>query len=81
MRTQAPAIGPVHRGNRDRPAFAVRVPVLRGEPAEPRFVLSAVVEPNNLRDLLFTAGLPQGWLESWWTAKVTSSPVQLGLPP
>ncbi|WP_207485198.1 ATP-binding protein [Arenibaculum pallidiluteum] len=53
-------IGAVRRGPRGRPAFAIRVPVIRD--GRPVLVLSAVVMPDAVRDILFAAGLPQTWI-------------------
>jgi len=58
--TREPAIGRILIGPRNRPAFAIRVPVLRN--GRLTHVLSAVVEPSAIRDLLYAAGLPYGWV-------------------
>jgi signal transduction histidine kinase len=60
VETRQPVIGSVRRGPRNRPAFAVRVPAVRGE--EVRYVVSAVIEPAAVRDLLFSGPIPVAWM-------------------
>jgi signal transduction histidine kinase/ActR/RegA family two-component response regulator len=60
IETASPQVGSIIRGPRDRPAFAIRAPVIRDQIV--RSVLSAVVEPTEIRDSLFAAGLPDGWI-------------------
>ncbi len=58
--TRKPVVGSVRRGPRDRPAFAVRAPVVRGNSVS--YVISAVVDPTAVRDLLFATGRSNEWL-------------------
>ncbi len=60
VETRQPVIGRVLRGPRNRPAFAVRVPVVRDDRVS--HVVSAVIEPSTVRDLLFSEFIPAGWL-------------------
>ncbi len=55
-----PLIGRMLRGSRGRPAFAIRVSVLRDDKVVG--VLSAVVGPDAVRDILLGARLPPGWI-------------------
>ena len=60
LRKRAPVIGGILRGPRNRPAFAIRVPVIRN--GQVVLVLSAVLEPDAIRKLLLANDLPPGWL-------------------
>ena len=53
-------IGPVLRGPRNRPAFAIRVPAARDGIVH--HVVSAVVEPTAMHDLLFSGAIPEAWM-------------------
>ena len=55
-----PVIGHMLRGPGREPAFAIRVPVLRG--GELKYVLSAVVAPVAMAKLLRDVGLPPEWI-------------------
>jgi signal transduction histidine kinase len=59
VRTREPVVGKILKGPRNRPAFAIRVPVVRDE--ELVYVLSAVVQPDRITALLRAGGIPQGW--------------------
>ncbi len=54
-----PGVGNVVVGRRGGAAFAVRAPVIRAGRVD--YVVSIIVEPRNLRDLLLAGGLPHGW--------------------
>ena len=58
--TRQPVVGRILRGPRNRPAFAVRVPVVRAD--QVNYVVSAVIEPNAVRDLLFSGQVPANWM-------------------
>jgi signal transduction histidine kinase/ActR/RegA family two-component response regulator len=60
VETREPVIGRILRGPRNRPAFAIRVPAARDDHV--RHVVSAVVEPTAIRDLLFSGDVPAAWL-------------------
>jgi signal transduction histidine kinase/CheY-like chemotaxis protein len=60
LRKRAPVIGGILRGPRNRPAFAIRVPVIRNDRIV--YVLSAVLEPGAISKLLLADDLPSGWL-------------------
>jgi signal transduction histidine kinase/ActR/RegA family two-component response regulator len=55
-----PVIGGIVVGPRGRPAFAIRVPVVRNDRVS--YVLSAVVDPVAFREYLFAEGIPPGWI-------------------
>jgi signal transduction histidine kinase/CheY-like chemotaxis protein len=55
-----PAIGRMLRGTRGRPAFAIRMPVIRDDRVTA--ILSAVIGPDAVRDVLVASGLPNGWI-------------------
>eukprot|EP00913_Durusdinium_trenchii_P004201 g3893.t1 len=59
VQTGIPLIGNVALGPRGRAAFAVRVPIQRKDKV--RAVLSAVVRPAIVTELLYAAGLPPTW--------------------
>jgi hypothetical protein len=59
IETRQPVIGRILRGPRGRPAFAVRVPAVRGDHVP--HVVSAVIEPTAIRDLLFSGNIPAAW--------------------
>ena len=58
--TRQPVVGRIMRGPRNRPAFAVRVPVVRAD--QVNYVVSAVIEPTAVRDLLFSGQVPASWM-------------------
>jgi signal transduction histidine kinase/ActR/RegA family two-component response regulator len=60
VQTGRPVIGRILRGPRNRPAFAIRVPVLRRDVVN--YVVSAVVEPAAIHDLLFAGDIPDAWV-------------------
>jgi signal transduction histidine kinase/ActR/RegA family two-component response regulator len=60
VETRQPVIGRTLRGPRNRPGFAIRVPVIRE--GQVRYLVSAVIEPTAIRDLLFSGGVPSAWL-------------------
>ena len=59
VETRRPAIGTIMRGPNSL-AFAIRVPVLRGDRMP--YVLSAVVAPDGVTELLNGRELPAGWI-------------------
>jgi signal transduction histidine kinase/CheY-like chemotaxis protein len=60
VESREPVIGKVLRGPRGRHAFAIRAPVVRNN--QVKYVLSAVIEPDAIRDLFLAPGLPQEWV-------------------
>jgi signal transduction histidine kinase/ActR/RegA family two-component response regulator len=60
VETRQLVIGRILRGPRNRPAFAVRVPAVRGDKVS--YVVSAVIEPTAIRDLLFSGPVPAAWM-------------------
>jgi phosphosulfolactate phosphohydrolase-like enzyme len=60
VETRQPVVGRVLRGPRNRPAFAVRVPAVRDDKV--LYVVSAVIEPYAIRDLLFSGAIPAAWM-------------------
>lgn len=59
VRTAAPVIGNVAMGPRDQPAFPIRVPVIRKD--KTRAILSVVMRPTVVTNLLYSSGLPETW--------------------
>jgi hypothetical protein len=59
VRTGAAAIGNVVIGPQGRAAFAVKVPIERGDRL--RAVLSAVIRPQAMTGILYESGLPENW--------------------
>lgn len=59
VRTGMPIIGNVTIGPKGQAAFAVRVPIQRKDKL--RAVLSAVIRPAMVTDLLYAGGLPKTW--------------------
>ncbi len=60
VESRQPVIGKVLRGPRGRHAFAIRAPVIRDDTV--KYVLSAVIEPDSIRDRFLAPGLPQDWV-------------------
>jgi signal transduction histidine kinase len=60
VESQKPVIGKVLRGPRGRHAFAMRVPVIRDGAV--KYVLSAVIAPDIIRDRFLRPGLPEHWI-------------------
>jgi signal transduction histidine kinase/ActR/RegA family two-component response regulator len=60
VESKQPVIGKVLRGPRGRHAFALRAPVIRD--GQVRYIISAVVEPDSIRDQFLTPGLPDEWV-------------------
>jgi signal transduction histidine kinase/ActR/RegA family two-component response regulator len=60
VESQEPVIGRVLRGPRGRQAFAIRAPVMRDGAV--KYVLSAVMAPDSIRDRFLTPGLPDDWI-------------------
>jgi signal transduction histidine kinase/CheY-like chemotaxis protein len=75
-------IGSVMRGPRGRAAFTVRAPVLRAD--QVRYVLTAIIAPETIRDLLLSQGLPTDWIaavvdgEGRVVARSTGDPAFIG---
>ncbi len=57
--TGRPVVGSILRGPRGRAAFMVFAPITRE--GRVNGVLAAVIQPNDIRDLLVAARLPKGW--------------------
>ena len=62
IRTRAPAIGDLTRHSKPQWLFAVRAPVLREEAVW--YVLTALVSPVVIRDVLIRQGVPTDWVIS-----------------
>jgi signal transduction histidine kinase/ActR/RegA family two-component response regulator len=62
IRTRAPTIGDLTRHEKPQWMFAVRAPVLRDEQVE--YVLTALVSPTVIRDVLTRQGVPTDWVIS-----------------
>jgi len=60
VETREPVIGKVLRGPRGRYAFALRAPVIRDGVV--KYIFSAVIEPDSIRDLFLAPGLPPEWV-------------------
>lgn len=58
--TKKPVIGGMMRGPMNRVNFAVRAPVIRD--GQVKYVLSAVVEPSAVADVLVASAAPHDWL-------------------
>jgi signal transduction histidine kinase/ActR/RegA family two-component response regulator len=59
VRTGVPIIGNVAIGPRGQAAFPIRVPVMRKD--KTRAILSAVIRPTMVTNLLYASGLPNTW--------------------
>lgn len=59
VRDGVPVVGDIALGSLENAAFAVRAPIARGEKV--RAVLSAVIRPTLITDLLYANGLPSAW--------------------
>jgi signal transduction histidine kinase/CheY-like chemotaxis protein len=62
-----PAVGNLEKGRRGNLLFAVRVPVLRD--GQVRFVLSAVVRPDAILEVVQRQRVPENWVISVFDAK------------
>ncbi|HJU64003.1 MAG TPA: PAS domain S-box protein [Candidatus Binatia bacterium] len=60
LRTGKPTVGQMAHGPWERYAFAVRVPVIRGGAI--KYVLTAVVDPQSISQLLLAQKLPSNWI-------------------
>jgi signal transduction histidine kinase/ActR/RegA family two-component response regulator len=59
VHTQRPVVGRIMRSPRGVAAFAIFVPVIRD--GKVTSVVSAVVRPTSVRQILLSSGLPAGW--------------------
>jgi len=80
VETKQPVVGRVIRGVRDNAAFAIRAPVVRG--GEVRAVVTAVVKPDSINDLLSAGDVPREWVATvidsdGYVAARTSGPPSL----
>src|SRR5207244_4007693 len=66
VRTRAPVVGNLAKGVDGRLTFPVRVPVLRN--GEPRYILSAIVEPRQILDVVRRQRVPDDWVISIFDA-------------
>jgi signal transduction histidine kinase/ActR/RegA family two-component response regulator len=66
VQTRAPAVGNLARSPDGALLFPVRVPVVRNH--ELRYVLTAVVKPEQIRDVVARQGLPSDWVISIFDA-------------
>ncbi|RYZ12977.1 MAG: hybrid sensor histidine kinase/response regulator, partial [Comamonadaceae bacterium] len=66
VRTRAPVVGQLAQGPSGNQAFAVRVPVMREGAL--RYVLSAVVQPDAVANVLARQKVPPGWVVSVFDA-------------
>jgi signal transduction histidine kinase/CheY-like chemotaxis protein len=62
VRLRAPVVGGLARGARDEWQFAVRVPVVRGGTV--RYVVTALIRPEQVRDLVARQRVPSDWVIS-----------------
>jgi signal transduction histidine kinase/CheY-like chemotaxis protein len=62
VRTRAPVVGTLARGPKDEFAFPVRVPIVRD--GEVRYVLSAVIRPEYVLDVVNRQRVPREWVVS-----------------
>ena len=62
VRTRSPVVGPMATGPRGKTAFAVRVPVMLG--GELRYVLSAILDPESILNVIQRQQVPDDWLVS-----------------
>jgi hypothetical protein len=62
VQTRAPTVGNLARGTDGTLLFPVRVPVIRDR--ELRYVLTAIVKPEESRDVVARHGLPSDWVIS-----------------
>jgi signal transduction histidine kinase/ActR/RegA family two-component response regulator len=67
VRTGMPSVGPLSKGPLGRLAFTVRVPVMRE--GQLRYVLSAVVKPDAILEVVQRQRLPAGWVVSVFDTK------------
>jgi signal transduction histidine kinase/ActR/RegA family two-component response regulator len=66
VQTQMPVVGSMVKGPNGNLAFPVRVPVLRDGAV--RYVLTAVVRPEAIGDVLARQSIPEGWTVSIFDA-------------
>jgi signal transduction histidine kinase len=62
VRTRSPVIGPMATGPRGKVGFTVRVPVMHG--AELKYVLSAILDPESILNILQRQQIPGDWVVS-----------------
>src|SRR5262245_1524145 len=62
VKARAPAVGNLTRSSDGRLLFSVRVPVMSGR--DLRYVLTAVVTPEEIRDVVARHGVPGDWVLS-----------------
>ncbi|MBV9190301.1 MAG: response regulator [Betaproteobacteria bacterium] len=67
LREAQPAIGTISRGANGRYSFALRVPVLRD--GELSYVLSAVISPDGIREVINRQRVPSDWVVSVFDAR------------
>jgi signal transduction histidine kinase/ActR/RegA family two-component response regulator len=80
VETKEPVVGRVIRGARGRAAFAIRAPVVRD--GEVRRVVTAVVKPDSINELLAASDVPKDWVATvidgdGYVAARTSGPPSL----
>jgi signal transduction histidine kinase/ActR/RegA family two-component response regulator len=66
--TRVPTVGPLAKGPSGRIAFTVRVPVMRE--GQLRYVLTAVVKPDAIFDVVTRQRLPEDWIVSVFDSKL-----------
>ena len=81
---RTPAIGDLARGRQGAYSFALRVPVMRD--GELRYVLSAIIGPEGIRDVINRQRVPGDWVVSVFDAKAqriarSRPPDLIGGPP
>jgi signal transduction histidine kinase/ActR/RegA family two-component response regulator len=67
IRTQQPVVGYLAKGPNDRYAFPVRVPVMRGN--QVRYVLTAILSPDAILNVLKGQRVPEEWVVAIGDAK------------
>ena len=82
--TGKPAIGRIRGSNSPtgRPAFAIRAPVIRD--GKVIYVVTVILQPKNIRDLLFGVGVPKDWVaavvddQGRFVARTAGPPTMVG---
>jgi len=67
VRTQAPVVGFLAKGPNGRFAFPVRVPVMRG--SQVKYVLTAILDPEAILNVLRMQNVPEQWIVAASDAK------------
>jgi len=68
VRTQAPVVGPMAAGPRGNIGYTVRVPVMRG--GEIKYILTAIVDPESILNVIQQQQVPGDWLVSVYDSEM-----------